>query len=125
MDASDPTTMLLGGTIAGVALTNVFSAFDTQCTTDEYARTIHKVNLLLGGSIFVAGLIVAFSAYTGAVDSPLLLPAASGFLLVQSIVSLTGTNVKEEDCESTGSLVVNIVGLLAAIGGGAMTVYKR
>jgi uncharacterized membrane protein HdeD (DUF308 family) len=117
MPVSRPLSFI-GIFISLVTVVNIISAFRMQCTQDEYARTIHKLNLLFGGLILASGTYVAYLGFSEDVDKHnFILPIASSFLLVQSILSLTGTDGQEADCTDGWAVGANIIGLFTAVGG--------
>lgn len=117
MPVSGPLSFI-GIFISLVTIVNIISAFRMQCTNDEFARTIHKLNLLFGGLILTSGAYVAYLGFSEDADKhKFILPIASSFLLALSILSLTGTDAQEADCTDGWAVGANILGLVTAVGG--------
>ena len=101
---------VVGAIVGFMAVSNVLSAFQLQCLENETARTVNKIELLLGGAGLVFGLGVVYYKSLALID------VALGVLLVQSILALMSQS-PEEDCEKGAMInVVNVLVLLGTIG---------
>tara|TARA_Y100001970_G_C14182153_1_gene830419 strand:- start:1430 stop:1840 length:411 start_codon:yes stop_codon:yes gene_type:complete len=114
---------VMGVCITIMALTNIMSAFSMQCVENESARSMNKINLLIGGAAMAFGGILFYAARSNLLtEETIALGVASLFLLAQAIVSLIGQS-GDKDCQkgilsnlgNIGSVVLALLGVTSVL----------
>ena len=114
---------VLGGMIAIMALSNVFAAFSLQCVENKGARTMNKVELLLGGASMAFGAALLYGARSKMITKSserLAVGVASIFLMTQAIVSFAGQSGDGDCKKGLFANLGNIASVVAALLGIAM-----
>ena len=115
-----PMAQAVGLLIIFMAVSNVLSAFQLQCTASPTARFMNKVDLLIAGAASALGAGIVLNAISK--NPKMLVGVGSGVLLVQSVVALAAQST-DPDCQrSTLADLATAAVLLLSLAGAASSV---
>jgi len=116
-----PMAQAVGLLIVLMAVSNVLSAFQLQCTASPTARFMNKVDLLIAGAASALGAGIVLNSK----NPKMLVGVGSGVLLVQSVVALAAQST-DPDCQrSTLADLGTAAVLLLSLAGAASVVAAR
>lgn len=108
---------VLGSAIAFMAFANILSGFSLQCVENSSARSMNKIDLLIGGAAMAFGGMLVVGARMKMLQGQehVAIGIGSLFLMAQAILSLAGQS-KEKDCQKgVLSTLGNIVSIILAL----------